>query len=377
LLCDFRRPRTIYSELTNIVNSHNTENHVVRYLEDPAWDDLEDVLAETVRSSRPVFFYLDAVDETFINAPAYWLRCQEGLFLQVMRQLRNPKFGGRLHVVICIRDIVLSSIYRSEHAPRYQDEPHIRVLSWDRDSIEYLLMHKLERLPPGFLMHSTDLDNRMDAWLGTHWFYNEKRGVDENLVDYILRHTRLIPRDVVTMGNALCMEVLRQKQAGRSEIPPRSLAEVVSVCAKRFGDSQLAQSAAHIAAGMMPRNAVNKNFSDGYLDNQEFVDELKKDVKKIIRSVGRDRFGPDLLADMQAQRREAFGGRTNFVSVLWQSGLLGCVDRDQQSRFYSIAEMDEFEIPSESEQYVFHPCVLDSVRGLVGIGEPVHPYRRD
>jgi len=119
------------------VNSHNTENHVVRYLEDPAWDDLEDVLAETVRSSRPVFFYLDAVDETFINAPAYWLRCQEGLFLQVMRQLRNPKFGGRLHVVICIRDIVLSSIYRSEHAPRYQDEPHIRVLSWDRDSIEY------------------------------------------------------------------------------------------------------------------------------------------------------------------------------------------------------------------------------------------------
>ena len=63
----------------------------------------------------------------------YWLKCQEGLFYQVMRMLRDHKLGGRLHVVICIRDIVMSSVYRSEHAPRYYNEPHIRVLNWDRD----------------------------------------------------------------------------------------------------------------------------------------------------------------------------------------------------------------------------------------------------
>jgi hypothetical protein len=217
----------------------------------------------------------------------------------------------------------------------------------------------------------------MDAWLGAHWIYNEKRRLDEDLVDYILRHTRLIPRDVVTMGNALCMEVLRQKQAGRTEIPHRSIAEVVSSCAKRFGDAQLAQSAAHIAAGMMPRHAVGKNFSDGYLDNQEFVDELRKDVKKIIRSIGRDRFGRDELATLRSRGTEVFGGRNDLACVLWQGGLLGSVDRDRQSRFYSIAEMDDFDLPDDSEEYVFHPCILDSVQGMVGVGEPVHPYRRD
>ena len=44
-------------------------------------------------------------------------------------------FPASFGIVISIRDIVMSSVYRSEHAPRYQDEPHIRVLGWTRKSI--------------------------------------------------------------------------------------------------------------------------------------------------------------------------------------------------------------------------------------------------
>ena len=122
------------------------------YLDDPLWDDLEDLLGEVIGQCKPIYFYLDAVDEEFSHAPMYWLKCQEGLFYQVMRLLRDHKLGGRLHVVVCIRDIVMSSVYRSEHAPRYYNEPHIRVLTWDRSSLLYLLQQKLQRLPPSLLM---------------------------------------------------------------------------------------------------------------------------------------------------------------------------------------------------------------------------------
>ena len=101
---------------------------------------------------KPIYFYLDAVDEEFSHAPMYWLRCQEGLFYQVMRLLRDHRLGGRLHVVVCIRDIVMSSVYRSEHAPRYYNEPHIRVLTWDRGSLLILLEQELQRLPQLLLM---------------------------------------------------------------------------------------------------------------------------------------------------------------------------------------------------------------------------------
>jgi hypothetical protein len=136
LLGEFRRPRSIYAELRAIVNGHNNGRRLTEFLEDGAWDDLEDVLAGILRTCPPIFFYLDAVDEEFSQAPMYWLRCQMGLFHQVMRFLRDPRLGGRLHIVISIRDIVMSAVYRSEHAPRYYDEPHIRVLAWDKEAIE-------------------------------------------------------------------------------------------------------------------------------------------------------------------------------------------------------------------------------------------------
>ncbi len=41
----------------------------------------------------------------------YWRRCQKGLFYQTMRLLRDHRLGGRLHLVICIREIVMSSVY--------------------------------------------------------------------------------------------------------------------------------------------------------------------------------------------------------------------------------------------------------------------------
>ena len=173
LLGRFRRPRSIYAELRTIINAQNTARQLTSYLEDPAWDDPEDVLAEILRTCPPVFFYLDAVDEEFSHAPMYWLRCQKGLFYQVMRFLRDPRLGGRLHIVISIRDIVMSSVYRSEHAPRYHDEPHIRVLSWSRESIEYLLLEKLRRLDPSFFMAAGSHANPVEAWLGTPVVHNE------------------------------------------------------------------------------------------------------------------------------------------------------------------------------------------------------------
>src|SRR5271154_1963363 len=167
LLDNFRRPRSIYSEVRDIINQRQTAPQLSAYLDDPLWDDLEDLLGEILGQCKPIYFYLDGVDEEFGHAPMYWLKCQEGLFYQVMRLLRDHKLGGRLHVVICIRDIVMSSVYRSEHAPRYYNEPHIRVLTWDRDSLLYLLQRKLARLPASLLMRrATTGSPTIRDWLG-------------------------------------------------------------------------------------------------------------------------------------------------------------------------------------------------------------------
>src|ERR1700722_3954231 len=111
LLDDFRRPKSIYSQVRDILKQRRPGQQLSAYRDDPLWEYLAPLLGEVMGRCKPIYFYLDALDEEFIHAPMYWLRCQEGLFYQVMRLLRDHRLGGRLHIVICIRDIVMSSVY--------------------------------------------------------------------------------------------------------------------------------------------------------------------------------------------------------------------------------------------------------------------------
>jgi hypothetical protein len=364
LLDDFRRPRSIYSQVRDIINQRNTAHQLSTYLDDPLWDDLEDLLGEIVGQCRPIYFYLDALDEEFGHAPMYWLKCQEGLFYQVMRMLRDPRLGGRLHIVICIRDIVMSSVYRSEHAPRYYNEPHIRVLTWDRSSLLYLLQKKLQRLPPSLLMRrATTGPPTIGDWLGVNGHWPGPDG-DETIEDYLLNHTRLIPRDIISLGNDLNEEVLRQKQAGHEGLPPAALQGVVHRCAKRFGDSQLAQCANQISSDLMPKNAALHDYSELFTSTQAYISGVQEDVRSFVRLIGVDRFSHADLVALQQVADLHFEKATDLASVLWQNGLLGYIDESGRRRFYSMGDVEEFHFPPEVATYVLHPCLACAVGGI-------------
>jgi hypothetical protein len=364
LLEDFRRPRSIYSEVRDIINQRQTAHQLSTYLDDPLWDDLEDLLGEVIGQCKPIYFYLDGVDEEFSHAPMYWLKCQEGLFYQVMRLLRDHKLGGRLHVVVCIRDIVMSSVYRSEHAPRYYNEPHIRVLTWDRSSLLYLLGQKLARLPPSLLMRrAVSGPPTIGDWLGVNGSWPGPEG-DGTIEDYLLSHTRLIPRDIISLGNELSEEVLRQKQAGREGLPPTALQGVVRRCAKRFGDSQLAQCANQISSDLMPQGAALHDYSELFTSTQAYISGVQEDVRSFVRMIGVDRFArADLLA-LQEVADLHFEKTTDLASVLWQNGLLGYVDESGRRRFYSMGDVEQFHFPPDVGMYVLHPCLMYAVGGI-------------
>ncbi len=369
LLDDFRRPRSIYSQVRDIINQRQTAHQLSTYLDDPLWDDLEDLLGEVIGQCRPIYFYLDALDEEFSHAPMYWLKCQEGLFYQVMRLLRDHKLGGRLHVVVCIRDIVMSSVYRSEHAPRYYNEPHIRVLTWDRSSLLYLLQRKLQRLPPSLLMRrATSGAPTIGDWLGVNGHWPGPDG-DGTIEDYLFSHTRLIPRDIISLGNDLNEEVLRQKQAGHEGLPPAVLQRVVQRCAKRFGDSQLAQCANQISSDLMPKNAALHDYSELFTSTQAYITGVQEDVRSFVRLIGVDRFPRADLVALQEMADLHFEKATDLASVLWQNGLLGYVDESGRRRFYSMGDVEQFHFPPEVGTYVLHPCLVHTVGGIRHVRE--------
>jgi hypothetical protein len=281
-----------------------------------------------------------------------------------MRLLRDHKLGGRLHIVVCIRDIVMSSVYRSEHAPRYYNEPHIRVLTWDRNSLLYLLGQKLARLPPSLLMRrASSGPPTIGDWLGVNGSWPGPDG-DGAIEDYLLSHTRLIPRDIISLGNELSEEVLRTKQAGREGLPPTALQGVVQRCAKRFGDSQLAQCANQISSDLMPQGAALHDYSELFTSTQAYISGVQEDVRSFVRMIGVDRFArADLLA-LQEVADLHFEKTTDLASVLWQNGLLGYVDESGRRRFYSMGDVEQFHFPPDVGIYVLHPCLMYAVGGI-------------
>ena len=202
-------------------------------------------------------------------------------------------------------------------------------------------------------------------WLGLSTVADEWGGT-EAIEDYLLRHTRMIPRDVVSLGNALSREVLRHRKAGRDELPELVLKDTVARCAKQFGDSQLAQCANQIAADLMPANAGRYDFSGAFTGDQAYLSTIVEDMRSFLRLVKADVIPRADLDSLKAIANPHCESATEISSVLWQNGLLGYLDERGDRRFYALGDVEEFTLPPEVDNYVVHPVLARSV-GLTSV----------
>jgi tRNA A-37 threonylcarbamoyl transferase component Bud32 len=200
-------------------------------------------------------------------------------------------------------------------------------------------------------------------WLGVNGQWQGPDG-DAPIEDYLLSYTRLIPRDIISLGNELSEEVLRQKQAGQEGLPPLALQAVVQRCAKRFGDSQLAQCANQISSDLMPQGAALHDYSELFTSTQAYISGVQEDVRSFVRMIGVDRFSRGDLEALQEVVDLHFEKATNLASVLWQNGLLGYVDEAGRRRFYSMGDIEQFHFPPDVGTYVLHPCLVHAVGGI-------------
>jgi hypothetical protein len=371
LMQEFRRPLSVYSQVSHIINTFNTDHLFSRYFDDPDWPVLEDLIAEIIRRVSPVCFFIDSVDEEYENAPMFWLRCQKGLFYRTMRFLRDAKLGGRLHIVVCIRDHAMASILTSEHASRYQDEPHIRTLSWNYEAAEFFLQQKLGRLPESYFMRPNARSLPLVArWLGISKVQNRGRGIDEDVTEYILRHTRLLPRDIVIVGNHLCHEIRAAKERGERELPQSVIRQCINYRATGFGSEQLRICANQIVSSGMPHQAGRKGFSEVYTGDNEYRRGFEDKLKELIRSIGKDRFSRDELKTGTLLAKQEMGETSDPFSVLWQNRLLGYLRHTPEGPrevFFSENTVNNFNLPTDQGEYLFHSCIIDSV-GIQPVG---------
>src|SRR5262245_6631424 len=369
-----RREISIYSQETEIINAFHTAHAFSKYFDDPAWAELASTINDIIPSMPPIYFFIDSVDEEYASAPMYWLQCQTGLFFRAMRFLRDQHFGGRLHVIVCVRDHVLASVLRGEHQNRYRGEPHIATLGWEYPSAEFFLKRKVSRLEKGLLLREPEGETaEIHHWLGHPFIENRGRQIREPILQYLLRHTRLLPRDIVILGNKLSELVVQARHGGLNQVPQEAIRQCVREVARSFGNEQLAICANHIASSGMPADAARRNYQEIYTGDTEFSRGLVDDLRTLIQTIGKDRFDRQDLEVAMQLARELFGERSDALSVLWQNRLLGYLEQSPDGPrevFFSEVSSDHFNLPLNKADYILHSCMIDSV-GIRAVGAPV------
>lgn len=372
-------PETIYSVLNTIFAKYPRKNELSEYLINPQWNSFENVIFRDVQNAPPIVMYIDAIDEEFRHSPVVWMDCQKGLFYAVIRLMRDME-SKRLHATICARDIVYSSISESEHFTRYVTDDHISVLDWSKRTTERFLRTKVDRLPDGVFVNKR-LDKTLEGWLGMTKIKNKERDIVENVCDYLLRHTRMLPRDIVVLGNLLS----HQMETCRTEKIPFNdgrLRKTISEAAKVFARETISQCANHFCSAGRSRRDLNRAF---FMRDEEIelsADEAATAIRALIKKIGKDVFSRDELyqsmtelglMDNEAGRDGTFI-RYRIDSILWQNAAIAYRHSDgggQKWMFNWSSVVEKLTLPA-AEQYGFHSVFIDECG--IAISSPLPVY---
>jgi hypothetical protein len=348
-----RNPVEVAAHLLHGLRGH--DSYRKKILQDDSWRELAHALGEALTNSRELYLFVDAVDDNYRYAPTYWQQCQRGLFHAVMDTQRTEIEASKLHVVISIRDLTLSSIARSEHATRYFNSDTIVSLDWSWEACLAFLEAKLSQLSPRWFCND---DHTLAGFLGRQTIQNFVRVVDEPVEQYLLRHTRLSPRDIISTGNALASLSVR---AGLPlwEIDDATIRAEIAECAKGYAKSALAQAGNQVLSNVMPWSASRRNYADFYVSPDEYTaDAMVREMCSVLMSVEAERFSPAQREVLDREAENRFGADCHFVDVLWQNRLVGVISETGKARFYTGAFQDEVATP-DSAEYCLNSLLID------------------
>lgn len=375
--------------------AHYSDHHYTklsRFLSRPEWGAMASFLASTSRHVPLIAIVIDCLDDNFDAAPDAWLECQHGLFKSIFELLtRMDGFANRIHIMVSLREVVFSSILNTEHATRHLLDPKVAYITWNeaasaeffRQKLNLLLDKKKSLFEQGNA--SSHLSNLCEQWLGFPSVSNGHTGKTESVADYILRHTRLLPRDIVVMGNAI-EAALSQRQQENREMSERKLRQVVANVAQSLARESIFSCANEFIASLdYMSDALSSEDVDELMDAEQsevnrtilqIKSSIADEIIAVMEKIGNRFFDREILVKaLEKSPLNRFDDEENsffaIENILFRHGLVSYQVLEGEnykwiSTWQQVPYSDRSRLPKDALLYRFHSSLADLVPALYG-----------
>lgn len=288
---------------------------------------------------RPVFIFLDNLDDYYEREPELWINSMYGQF----RAVREVSLTHRhIHVFTSIRRDVYSQ-FSDELRLQYYD--YVAQLNYSKAELSKIFEAHIQELEDDLLMlPKLRTSGPWQAFFGaSQTIQNDIVGVEESIWDYIHRHTLGRPRDLIHMGTVL---LARRPAAGfTTDVIREAVAEAEEDIAEQY--------IAEVSPMLDPRFDI-KQFTKSFVSTNVFSDETLEDIRDHFISSQDESFDFGAPSDL-----------TRPFETLFDLGLLGIVrpkpdSRDLVQEFQppgkGLEDAENRELP-DSNTYLLHPVL--------------------
>ncbi len=376
------RPISPQSALRTFSDQFDSSRKLQKFLNDPRWVEVQQITKLIIGEAPPIAIYVDAIDGDFEDAPEAWLTCQLGLYRAVSQSgFTNDSFSGRVHVVVALRDIVYSASLRTEHSTRHFQNKHIKFIDWNPQAIKSFFSEKLKATTKSNWKNTQTLDDLIVDWIGFGTMTNG-RTKKENVVDYILRHGRMLPRDIVLFGNAIAAEKAQRASASKP-FESASLRKCVSEAASIVGIETVS-----ICLNEMLSNADHfSEYLSGAGTKPVYYEDFRRFLEAKIRRffieaktevITREELANAMVVAGLGEKEDFDENDDSYYrldNLLWRHGLIAYEDTNGNShkwRYNWKGTTSSDVIPARARRFGFHACLID-VYGIQASAEgPVY-----
>jgi hypothetical protein len=370
-------PHSVYADFSAILRDNQTLAQLRRFLDDPRWDEVEFQFTRIIeRRELPLCFFLDTGEEDSSHAPRYWLWCQLGLVRQVLRFAQNAEIADKLVIYIAIRDQTWAEL--ASMRPGLTQHPKVLQLRWGPRAAARFLARKIAQLDDAYLLMEraagNDPQSLVSAWLGVDTITGGNGEAGEPITVYLLRHTRLIPRDIVSVGNLLALEVRTARTSELTQVSQQAIHNAVAESARLSAREELHACSLEVIAQRLA-GVSRPSERQSIVPDEDAASRTLEDVKDLLGRCGTDIVDRAAMNEVNDAARGRFHAAISLTDMLWRRGLIGWSPDAEGPFVFGVGQASPR--PRRARYAALHPCLVDELALEPAARCPVVPFSRE